>query len=71
MDATLPKLKNFVLPGGNTIASYCHIARTVCRRTERNILRISDFKPEETDLIYINRLSDYLFVLARVMGEGC
>ena len=70
MDATLPKLKNFVLPGGNTIVSYCHIARTVCRRTERNILRISDFKPEETDLIYINRLSDYLFVLARVMGES-
>ena len=69
MDATLPKLKNFVLPGGNTIASYCHIARTVCRRVERNILRISDFKPEETDLIYINRLSDYLFVLARAVSE--
>jgi cob(I)alamin adenosyltransferase len=65
IDAKLPKLNNFILPGGTTVSSYCHIARTVCRRAERNILRISDFKPEEPVLIFINRLSDYLFVLAR------
>ena len=65
MDAKLPKLTKFVLPGGNTVSSYCQIARTVCRRAERNMLRITDFAPPESILIYINRLSDYLFVLAR------
>ena len=65
MDATLPKLTRFVLPGGNTVSSYCQIARTVCRRAERNMLRITDFSPSESILTYINRLSDYLFVLAR------
>jgi len=70
MDAQLPKLKNFILPGGNTLSSYCHIARTVCRRTERNILRINDFTCSENILIYINRLSDYLFVLARILECG-
>ena len=65
MDAKLPKLKSFILPGGNTVSSYCQIARTVCRRAERNMLRITNFTPTESILIYINRLSDYLFVLAR------
>jgi len=65
MDAKLPKLTKFVLPGGNTVSSYCQIARTVCRRAERNMLRITDFASPESILIYINRLSDYLFVLAR------
>jgi cob(I)alamin adenosyltransferase len=69
IDAHLPKLKNFILPGGNTVSSYCQIARTVCRRAERNILRINDFKPDKQVLIYINRLSDYLFVLAREAGQ--
>ena len=67
MDAQLPKLKNFVLPGGNTISSYCHIARTVCRRAERNILKVKSINPEKNILPYINRLSDYLFVLARTL----
>jgi cob(I)alamin adenosyltransferase len=69
MDAKLPKLTNFILPGGNTVSSYCQIARTVCRRAERNILRINDLSHAEAILIYINRLSDYLFVLARTLVE--
>jgi cob(I)alamin adenosyltransferase len=65
MDAQLPKLKNFILPGGNTVSSYCQIARTVCRRAERDMLKINDIASDEYILIYINRLSDFLFVLAR------
>jgi cob(I)alamin adenosyltransferase len=66
MEATLPMLKSFVLPGGSVISSQCHIARTVCRRTEREIIRVSDelFVPS-TVIKFINRLSDYLFVLSR------
>jgi cob(I)alamin adenosyltransferase len=67
MDAQLPKLKSFILPGGNTISSYCQIARTVCRRAERNILRINSVESEKHILIFINRLSDFLFVLARIL----
>lgn len=63
MESTLPEMKHFVLPGGNPIVSYCHLARTVCRRAERCVVYLS-----ETDhvspliLKYLNRLSDYLFV---------
>lgn len=66
MDATLPEMKFFVLPGGNIIVSYCHIARCVCRRTERLVIYLKE-KESIDDLIvkYLNRLSDYLFVLAR------
>jgi cob(I)alamin adenosyltransferase len=66
MEALLPGLKSFVLPGGHPLSSQCHIARTVCRRAERQIIRLSTelFVPD-TVLKYINRLSDYLFVLAR------
>ena len=66
MEAGLPILKSFVLPGGHVISSQCHIARTVCRRAERQIIRLSSelFVPD-TVIKYINRLSDYLFVLAR------
>lgn len=66
MDASLPEMRNFVLPGGNSIVSICHIARTVCRRAERNTVHLS-----ETDTVsplilkYLNRLSDYFFVLSR------
>ena len=66
MDTKLPKLKNFILPGGNTVSSYCQIARTVCRRSERNILKISELSDKEHISTYINRLSDFLFVLARI-----
>lgn len=66
MNESLPVLTNFILPGGNILSSHCHIARTVCRRAERVTLKLSiTNKVEELDLKYLNRLSDYLFVLAR------
>lgn len=66
IDNKLPVLKNFILPSGHTIASKCHIARTVCRRAERNLIAIEqDEGINHLHLIYLNRLSDYLFVLAR------
>lgn len=66
MDAELPPLKYFVLPGGNQAVSFCHIARTVCRRAERRILDVAAENHVDEQLIkYINRLSDYLFVLSR------
>ncbi len=69
MDATLPQLKNFILPGGHTTVSFCHIARCVCRRTERLCVALAEQSPVEAILIqYINRLSDYLFMLARKIG---
>ena len=66
MDASLPSLNNFILPSGHSIVSKCHIGRTVCRRAERNLVSLSE--KEEVDVLhlkYFNRLSDYLFVLAR------
>ena len=66
MNDELPKLKNFILPGGNQIVSYCHIARTVCRRAERSLIRVDKSSPVDEIIIrFVNRLSDYLFVLAR------
>lgn len=67
MEETLPPLKNFILPGGHTAVSFLHIARCVCRRAERCCVHL-DTEGGNTDpliLIYLNRLSDYLFVLAR------
>ena len=68
MNELLPELKSFVLPGGHTTASWCHIARCVCRRCERLVTHLSE-ENEVSPLIiiYLNRLSDYLFVLARKM----
>lgn len=66
MEIELPPMTHFVLPGGHTTVSYCHIARCVCRRSERLATELNDTEP--TDLMvlkYLNRLSDYLFVLAR------
>jgi cob(I)alamin adenosyltransferase len=70
MNVHLPELKNFILPGGHPVVSYCHIARTVCRRAERILVRL-DMKDTDHELVvkYINRLSDYLFVLARFVGR--
>jgi cob(I)alamin adenosyltransferase len=68
MDALLPELRHFVLPGGHTAVSFCHIARTVCRRAERGVIELAH--EEEVPaiiIIYLNRLSDYLFVLSRMM----
>lgn len=70
MDGELPLLKSFVLPGGNPAVSFCHIARTVCRRTERRILDMNgECEVDDLVLKYINRLSDYLFVLSRKMAN--
>lgn len=69
MTKTLPQLKSFLLSGGNTIVSYCHIARTICRRAERLILKLNEeIKVSPIVLAYLNRLSDYLFVLSRMIG---
>ena len=66
----LPPLKNFILPGGHPSVSYCHIARTVCRRAERQVVALAANEPvEEILLRYLNRLSDYLFVLSRKMAQ--
>lgn len=70
MDAHLPALKNFILPGGHPSVSFCHIARTVCRRAERQVVALAASEPvEEILLRYLNRLSDYLFVLSRKMAQ--
>ena len=69
MDATLPPMTHFVLPGGHTTVSYCHIARTVCRRAERLATALNELEPFDAHtLTYLNRLSDYLFVLARKLS---
>ncbi len=66
MNEVLPPLKSFVLPGGHTTVSYCHIARTVCRRAERLVIKLSaDYEVNPLEIQYLNRLSDYFFVLAR------
>ena len=66
MEADLPQMTHFVLPGGHTTVSYCHIARCVCRRAERLSVHLSHEEPVAPEAIkYLNRLSDYLFVLAR------
>ncbi|MGZ3865481.1 MAG: cob(I)yrinic acid a,c-diamide adenosyltransferase [Bacteroidia bacterium] len=70
MESTLPPMKSFVLPGGNEIVSYTHIARCVCRRAERSVLRLAhDEKVEEIIYKYLNRLSDYLFMLSRKLAQ--
>jgi cob(I)alamin adenosyltransferase len=67
IDGCLPKLKSFVLPGGCRSASIAHVCRTVCRRAERNIYRLTETGAavEESVLVFMNRLSDLLFVIAR------
>ena len=66
MDAELPQMTHFILPGGHQAVSFCHIARCVCRRAERLCVELNDNEPINQDiLIYLNRLSDYLFTLAR------
>lgn len=66
MDAKLPALKNFILPGGTIAASHCHVARCVCRRAERLVVHLaSETEVPEIIVRYLNRLSDYLFMFAR------
>ncbi len=77
MDEVLEPLRNFVLPGGHVFVSYCHLARTVCRRAERlcvalNHSHTSEVSSNANELIaikYLNRLSDYLFTLSRKMAK--
>ena len=66
MDLILPELKNFILPGGNLSASYCHVARCVCRRAERLVVHLStETEVPEIVIRYLNRLSDFLFMFSR------
>ena len=72
LNASLQPLTSFVLPGGSLGAAWCHLARTVCRRAERDVVALSHTEPVNPQvIIYLNRLSDLLFVLARVLnGNG-
>ncbi len=70
MDAELPPLRHFILPGGHTSVSFCHVARTVCRRTERLVIALAEQTEVHPMIVpYLNRLSDYLFVLSRKMAQ--
>ena len=70
MDQLLPEMKSFVLPGGHTTVSFCHLARCVCRRAERLVSQLNEEeKIDPTILKYLNRLSDYLFVLSRKLSQ--
>jgi len=69
MNEILPELKHFILPGGSNAISFCHVARCVCRRAERLNVELAENSPvDEKVNIYLNRLSDYLFTLARKIG---
>jgi cob(I)alamin adenosyltransferase len=69
-NADLPPLKEFILPGGSRAAAICHLARTICRRTERRTLTLHRASPVNSEVLrYLNRLSDLLFVLARVIAR--
>jgi cob(I)alamin adenosyltransferase len=70
MEEDLPPISSFVLPGGNIIVSHCHIARCVCRRAERSVLRLKETEnTPEIVIKLLNRLSDYLFVLSRKLSS--
>ena len=70
MDKQLPQLKNFILPGGNNAISFCHVARCVCRRAERITVQLAEESSvDEKVIVYLNRLSDYLFMLARKITQ--
>lgn len=71
MNAALPPLKEFIMPRGNPSSAACHVARTVCRRTERSLVRLHrQVTLVNTEMLrYLNRLSDLLFVIARVLGK--
>jgi cob(I)alamin adenosyltransferase len=70
MEDSLPQMTHFVLPGGHTTVSYCHLARCVCRRAERLAVHLNHEEPIDAIAIkYLNRLSDYLFVLARKLSS--
>lgn len=71
MNAHLPELKSFIIPGGNLKASHAHVCRTVCRRAERQGWKLaSQYEVDLLDLKYLNRLSDYFFVLSRCLSDA-
>jgi cob(I)alamin adenosyltransferase len=68
---SLQPLRSFVLPGGSTLAAWCHLARTVCRRAERDVVTVAHTETVNPEVIvYLNRLSDLLFVMARVANDN-
>ena len=70
MDRQLPPLTSFLLPGGHQSVSFCHVARCVCRRAERKVVALDDTQGvDQWILVFLNRLSDYLFVLSRMMAQ--
>lgn len=70
MNLSLPEMKSFVLPGGHPTVSFCHVARCVCRRAERLVVRLAETdKIQDITIKYLNRLSDYLFVLSRKLAN--
>ena len=69
IDSILPKLKSFIIPGGSQAIAVCHVCRSVCRRAERLITELADNEQiDDLIIIYMNRLSDYFFMLARKIG---
>lgn len=70
MDAQVPPMKSFVLPGGHPTVSHCHIARCVCRRAERLVTQLDEMETQNPLILsYLNRLSDYLFMLSRLLTQ--
>ena len=70
-NADLPPLQEFILPGGNRAAAVCHLARAVCRRCERRLFQLAESEPiNKHTTTYINRLSDLLFILARILARN-
>lgn len=70
MDESLPEMRFFVLPGGHPAVSFCHVARCICRRAERIIVELSKNEfVADLVMVYVNRLSDYLFVLSRKIAQ--
>ncbi len=73
LQESLPKFRHFIIPGGNVASTQCHVCRTVCRRAERCIVRLAQQHPVAEDVCrYVNRLSDFLFILSRhlVVARG-
>ena len=70
MDSTLEQMTHFILPGGHKSVSYCHVCRSICRRAERRAYELTTEESlDDVVLKYLNRLSDYLFVLARKLTK--